>query len=117
MRIQTMSLVVLAFGAVAVAGCTGGPRQSSDSARVSISVTRDGFTPSVVSAKAGTPLTLIVTRTTDQTCATELVMKDYGIHRELPLGHPVEITFTPAHAGDVRFACGMDMISGTVRVE
>jgi plastocyanin domain-containing protein len=35
----------------------------------------------------------------------------------LPLNDPVLIEFTPRRGGDVAFACGMNMLRGTVVVE
>jgi plastocyanin domain-containing protein len=85
-------------------------------AKVEVKVTSEGWVPDRIQARAGEPLTLVVTRTTEKTCATEIVVRDYGINARLPLGQPVTVTFTPKKAGEVRFACGMDMIKGVVLV-
>jgi len=84
---------------------------------VAIEVTGQGFVPARATVKAGRPVTLVVTRKTERTCATEIVVKDYGVNRPLPLGQAVEVTFTPKKAGPVRYACGMDMIAGVLNVE
>lgn len=83
---------------------------------VRITVTRNGYEPWRVEAKAGVPLTLVVTRTSDDTCATELVLPEYGIDRKLPLGQPVTITFTPTRTGTLRYACAMKMFQGQIDV-
>jgi plastocyanin domain-containing protein len=85
-------------------------------ATVAVKVTLDGFEPSRVPARKGQPLTLVITRTTDTTCATEIVVKEYGIDTPLPLGTPVSVTFTPTRSGQVKFACAMDMVGGVVVV-
>jgi plastocyanin domain-containing protein len=54
---------------------------------------------------------------TDRTCVTELVIKDRNIRQALPLKRAVEIRLGPEKAGKLRFACGMDMVSGTLVVE
>jgi plastocyanin domain-containing protein len=84
---------------------------------VEIAVTGKGFEPAAVTVKAGRPVKLVVTRKTERTCATEIVIKDYGVNQPLPLDKPVEVTFTPKKAGPVRYACGMDMIAGVLNVE
>ena len=84
---------------------------------VAIEVTGKGFVPDRAAVKAGRPVTLVVTRKTERTCATEIVVKDYGVNQPLPLGQAVEVTFTPKKAGPVRYACGMDMIAGVLNVE
>ena len=85
--------------------------------RISIKVTSKGFEPSTIRLKAGRPTVLVVTRMTDKTCATELVIKDRKIRQALPLKRAVEIRLGPEKPGRLRFACGMDMISGTLLVE
>jgi plastocyanin domain-containing protein len=84
---------------------------------IEVSVTGEGFVPASIKVKAGQPVTLVVTRKTDRTCATEIVIKDQGINQKLPLNQPVVVAFTPNKAGQLRYACGMDMISGVIVVE
>lgn len=84
---------------------------------VNVEVTKDGFLPAEIPAKAGETLKLVVTRKVERTCATEIVMKDFGVNQPLPLGKAVAVTVTPKKAGSYRFACGMDMIAGALKVE
>jgi len=85
--------------------------------RVDVSITKKGFEPDKITAKKGEPLRLVITRRTDQTCAKEIVIADAGIQKELPLDRPVMIDFTPAKNGELRYACGMNMISGVIVVQ
>jgi len=85
--------------------------------RIAIAVTSKGFEPASVRVKAGHPVRLVVTRKTDRTCATDIVIKDLGIRKPLPLNEPVEVRFTPRKAGALRYACAMDMIAGSLIVE
>jgi len=97
-----------------VVGCS-----SADAAReqrVKISVTEKGFVPAVVTVQSGRPVTLLVTRRTARTCATELVLKTHGINEKLPLGETVTIRFTPEQPGTLDYACAMDMIKGKIVV-
>jgi plastocyanin domain-containing protein len=75
-----------------------------------ISVTSDGFVPAHAKVKVGEPVTLIVTRKVENTCATDLVIKDYGINKPLPTGTRVEVTLTPKAPGPIGYACAMDMV-------
>ncbi|MBZ4394592.1 cupredoxin domain-containing protein [Myxococcus faecalis] len=85
---------------------------------VELTVTEKGYEPSPVQLKKDEPVKLVVTRKTDQTCATEVVMDDYGINTALPLGQPVDITFTPKTSGKLVYGCAMGkMISGVFLVE
>jgi len=85
--------------------------------RVEVSITKKGFEPDKITAKKGEPLRLVITRRTDQTCAKEIVIADAGIQKKLPLNRPVTIDFTPGKNGELRYACGMDMISGVIVVQ
>jgi plastocyanin domain-containing protein len=92
-------------------------RAAKHERRVIITVTRNGFVPARVHLKAGQPVRLVVTRTVERTCATDIVVADFGIKKALPLNQPVEVAFTPRKAGAIRYACAMDMIAGSLVVE
>ncbi len=83
---------------------------------VPVTVTDNGFEPSQIKAKKGEKVRLVVTRKTNSTCAKEIVIKDQGINQPLPLDKAVTVEFTPAKSGEIRYACGMNMISGVVFV-
>ena len=78
-----------------------------------VTVTAAGFEPSTLTMKAGVPAKVTFRRTADPSCATEVVFPSLNIRRALPLNQPVEVRFTPT-AGQIAFACGMDMFRGTV---
>jgi plastocyanin domain-containing protein len=84
---------------------------------VDLAVTEKGFEPDKVEVKRGEPVHLVVTRKTDATCAKELVIRDQGIRKELPLNQPVSIEFTPQRAGEIKYACGMGMLAGVLVVQ
>ena len=76
------------------------------------------FSPDRIRFVAGVPARLVVTRTVENTCITEVMVPAYDVGPvALPLGEPVAVEFTPTEAGDVRFACGMDMVSGQIVVQ
>jgi plastocyanin domain-containing protein len=110
---------LLAFSvALSLAAAPDQGTKAAAPARLEVSVTSDGFvvaTPRTL--KVGQPVTLVVTRSAERTCATDIVLKDFGISKPLPLGKPVEVTFTPTRKGKVHFACAMDMVSGDLTVE
>lgn len=85
---------------------------------IELKVTEDGFQPGAITLKKDEPVKFVVTRVTDATCATELLIADTDIKAELPLNKPVEIAWTPTKAGKVKFGCAMDMmVSGMLLVE
>jgi len=85
---------------------------------VKVKVTENGFEPSNIKVKAGSHVVLKVTRTTDETCATEIQVKEKKIKQKLDVkDKEVSVDLGVLKKGDVRFACGMDMISGHVIAE
>jgi len=110
-------LLLLSLLASGQALASPAPGAAGAEQRRAIKVTSKGFEPAMIRLKAGSPIVLVVTRTTDRTCVTDLVIKDRKIRRALPLKRAVEIRLGPEKAGRLRFACGMDMVSGTIVVE
>jgi plastocyanin domain-containing protein len=93
------------------------PAKPVAAAHIAIAVTADGFTPSSTHVKVGQPVTLVVTRKVAQTCATDIVIKDYGVNRPLPQDQAVEITFTPTKPGPIHYTCAMGMVTGDLVAE
>ena len=85
---------------------------------IEMSVTDKGFEPAVVKVKKGEPVTLVITRKTDKTCATEIVIDEEKISTKLPLNKAVTVSFTPKKAGDMKYGCAWGkMIGGVLKVE
>ena len=100
------ALVVAALAAVW--GCGGGGSE------IKVVVSDQGFEPAKIQVKRGQDVTLVVTRETDMTCATEIVVASKGIQKELPLHQPVRVPLGKVESDSTRFACGMDMVEGYV---
>jgi plastocyanin domain-containing protein len=81
---------------------------------VQLRVTEKGFQPSPVTVKAGKPVKLVVTRVSDDTCATDLVIPEENVKVALPLNTPVEVTLTPKKAGQIVYGCAMNMMESGV---
>lgn len=101
---------------------SGPPRDSNRQSgtfvqNAKIVAAEQGYEPAKVSLRAGVPARLTFVRTSDKTCGTEIVFPSLNIKRALPLNEPVLIEFTPAKAGDIEFACGMNMLKGVVVVQ
>jgi len=84
---------------------------------VRVTVTDASFSPERIALRAGVPARITFVRTSDTTCATAVVFPSLNIRRELPLDQPATIEFTPDKAGEIAFACGMNMLHGTVVVQ
>ena len=84
--------------------------------RIKVTVTSKGIEPDTIAVKAGERVVLVVTRTTDRTCAKAITIPERKVHEDLPLNRAIEIRFTAGKPGQVRFACAMDMVTGVIVV-
>jgi len=92
----------------------------SSGGKVQIAVTEKGFEPDSVDVPAGKPVTIVFTRKTDQTCAKSVVLTledGKKVEKQLPLDTPVEVATTFPKPGKLGYACGMDMLKGTIVVQ
>ncbi len=104
--------------AAAAPAAAAQPAKPGEPRTIALSVTEKGYEPSPITLKQGEPVKLVLTRTTDHTCATEIVLDEYGINTKLPLNQPVEVSFTPDKTGKLVYGCAMGkMISGVFMVE
>lgn len=108
--------VTLLVALMVVVGCAG--NKKSNSQEVKITVTENGFEPARTVIHKGEPVTLIVERKTDQTCAKEIVLQGLNIKKDLPLNQAVRIPLPADVIGDsLSYACGMDMYTGVIIAE
>jgi plastocyanin domain-containing protein len=97
---------------------TSAPADAAQPVRtIKLAVTKKGFVPEQIKVKKGQPLKLLVTRKTEETCATEIEIEDTKISQDLPLNKEVEVDYTPTKSGEVRYACSMGMVSGVLLVD
>ncbi len=84
---------------------------------IKLEINEDGSKPEKITAKRGEYLILLVTRTTDETCMTELKKLNGTGQVELPLNKEVRFEVGKLKkAGEVKLLCGMDMTAGVVQV-
>ena len=98
------------------AGCKSKPKATEVKDVVNITVDENGFTPSHFPAKRGRPITLVFNRTSDKTCATAVIIASEKIRKDLPLNATTMVSFIPEKAGEVHFACPMNMVTGEITV-
>lgn len=121
-------MVAWAAAGVVSAGCTKDEAATARAEKtavkpatprvIALEVTADGFSPDNIALKANEPVKFVVTRKTDETCATDLLIDGTDIKVPLPLNSAVEVAWTPTKAGKVKFGCAMDyMVGGMLVVE
>jgi plastocyanin domain-containing protein len=84
-----------------------------------IMATDHGFSPTSFKLPGGGPgsrTTVTFVRTTDRTCATEVVFPSLNIDKELPLNEVVSVDLPTDTPKTMTFQCGMGMYKGAVVV-
>jgi hypothetical protein len=79
-----------------------------------------GFAPSSLTVPKGPPgsiATVSFLRTTDQTCATEVVFPELDLKKALPLNKTVSVDLPGDAARTLTFQCGMGMYKGALLVK
>ena len=117
MTLRRTRIAAFGLALVCLAACkekTAAPPPEPTSGPVKVVAGEDGFQPSAVTFKKGAPASLIFTRTTDSTCATEVVFPELGVKRPLPKGTPVTIDVPTDKEQKLTFQCGMGMYKSSV---
>lgn len=83
-----------------------------------VRVTVDGgYSPDVIEGvRPGVPVRLLFDRQESGECTSRVVMPDFKVNAALPAFRTTAVEFLPTETGEYRFACGMNMVSGVVRV-
>jgi plastocyanin domain-containing protein len=85
---------------------------------VTMTVTDKGFEPQNLRVEKGKPVNLTITRVSDSTCATEIVIDEEKIKTSLPLNEAVKVSFTPSKTGTLKYGCAMQkMVGGLITIE
>jgi plastocyanin domain-containing protein len=78
---------------------------------------KGGYTPDTIVVQAGKPVRLQFYRDETADCSERVVFEDFGIDSALPAFQTTAVEFTPQEAGEFRFRCGMNMLTGLLVVE
>jgi Cu+-exporting ATPase len=78
---------------------------------------KGGYSPSVIRVRQGVPLRLTFDRQESGECTSEVVFPDFRLRRTLPAFSRTTVELMPERSGELGFACGMNMVHGTLVVE
>jgi len=117
---------VVLVGAVVVWAALGwfflGPRRARAAEladgvqRVAVTV-RGGYSPEVICVRQGVPVEIEFDRQESGDCTSQVVFPDLQVAAALPAYQRTTVRLDPSRAGSFGFACGMNMIHGTLLVE
>ena len=117
---------IVIAGSVALSGFLGwfffGTKQARRAEAVGgvqeIKVTvKGGYSPSVIRVRQGVPLRLTFDRQEAGDCTSRVVFADFAASKTVPAFGTAVLEFTPDKVGEFDFACGMNMIHGTLIVD
>jgi P-type Cu+ transporter len=78
---------------------------------------RGGYSPDVVRVRQGVPVELVFDRQESGDCTSRVVFPDFAVSAALPAFTRTTVRLHPARAGSFGFACGMNMVHGTLLVD
>ena len=84
--------------------------------RVEVTV-RGGYSPDVIRVRQGVPLELAFDRQESGDCTSRVVFPELRTSAALPAFERTTVRLMPRESGSFGFACGMNMIHGTLVVE
>ena len=116
MKLSMMAILTLA-ASIVVVGCTKSEPVPKPPREISVTVEKMSYAPDSVTVSPNESLKFIFTRVSESRCGEEIVFPDYGIKKTLPLNQPVEVAITTKGPGTIGFACGMDMMKGSIIVQ
>jgi hypothetical protein len=109
--------VALAVAAAALA--SGCKRSDAGTPAADVVASEHGFSPTSLKLTQGGPgshAAVTFVRTSDKTCATEVVFPDLNLQRDLPLNKVVSVEVPTDSARTLTFQCGMGMYKGALVV-
>lgn len=122
---DTVGIVTVTLAVVLIAALGWfffGPRRAR-TARVEggvqlVEVTvRGGYSPDVIRVRQGMPVELVFDRQESGECTNRVVFPDLRVSAGLPAHQRTTVRLRPQRAGSYGFACGMNMIHGTLVVD
>lgn len=117
-KLQRTALLVAVLASLFLApnSADAQSRKPARSQSAKVVIGNYGYDPASIRLKRGVPAKVTFLRISESTCATEVVITEYGIRRDLPLNQAVTVRFTPRKAGEFAFTCGMNMHRGKLIV-
>jgi Cu+-exporting ATPase len=78
---------------------------------------KGGYSPDVIRVQQSVPLRIIFERQESGECTSRVVFPDFALNRALPAYATTAVELLPDKPGRFGFACGMNMVHGTLVVE
>jgi Cu+-exporting ATPase len=123
MRVADIVVVLAALAALTGLGWFFfGPRKARAAElrggvqRATVTV-KGGYSPEILRVRQGVPVELTFDRQETGDCTSRVLFPDFQVSAALPAHQLTTIRLDPAEAGEFGFACGMNMVHGSLIVE
>src|SRR5215813_793431 len=123
MRVVDVVVVLAAVAALAGLGWFFfGPRKARAAElrggvqRATVTV-KGGYSPEILRVRQGVPVELTFDRQETGDCTSRVVFPDFRVSAALPAYKQTTVWLDPGQPGEFGFACGMNMIHGSLIVE
>jgi hypothetical protein len=122
---NAVDIIVILAAVAALAGLGWfffGPRKATAAVlaggvqRLEVTV-KGGYRPEVIRVRQGVPVELAFDRQESGDCTSRVVFPDFRASAALPAWQRTTVRLDPGQPGEFGFACGMNMIRGTLIVE
>ncbi|MEX2393089.1 MAG: cupredoxin domain-containing protein, partial [Actinomycetota bacterium] len=80
-------------------------------------VVQGAYAPNILRVRQGVPLKITFDRREGGECTSQVVFSDLRKSFDLPAFKRTTVTIVPDRVGEIRFACGMNMVHGKLIVE
>jgi len=78
---------------------------------------KGGYSPDMIRVRQKVPLRIVFDRQESGDCTSRVVFPDFAVSHSLPAYARTAVEFMPDRSGQFGFACGMNMVRGTLIVE
>lgn len=118
-------LLVTTGGLLAIAGLawfffgprSGGVSEISGGTQTAEVTVSGGYSPNLIRVREGVPLRITFDRQESGECTSRVLFPDFAVNASLPAYERTTVELLPDRAGEFDFACGMNMVHGTLVVE
>jgi Cu+-exporting ATPase len=118
-------LLVTTGGLLAIAGLawfffgprSGGVSEISGGAQTAEVTVSGGYSPNLIRVREGVPLRITFDRQESGECTSRVLFPDFAVNASLPAYERTTVELLPDRTGEFDFACGMNMVHGTLVVE
>ncbi len=118
-----VTVIVGALGLIgALAWFFFGPREASHAVlrggfQELTVIVKGGYQPDLIRVRQGVPVRLVFDRQETGDCTSRVVFPDFKVNSSLPAYKKTAVEFAVDRPGQYGFACGMNMVHGTLVVE